>query len=64
MITKEQAMDTRIKYFVEEDGKVWRRNGKCKTWKTRPEDFELPVKHGLRNYGYITHNNASSVKVK
>lgn len=23
-------------------------NGKAKTWKTRPNDFTLPVKHGLR----------------
>lgn len=33
-------------------------NGKCKTWKTRPDDFRLPVKHGLRTYFYITPYNA------
>lgn len=32
-------------------------NGKCKTWKTRPEDFQLPVKHGLRTCFYITPHN-------
>lgn len=30
-----------------------RRNGKTKTWKTRPEDFQIPIKHGLYDYGYI-----------
>lgn len=33
-------------------------NGACKTWKTRPDDFRLPVKHGLRNCFYITPSNA------
>lgn len=31
-------------------------NGKIKTWKTRPNDFQLPVKHGLRDCFYINHN--------
>lgn len=33
-------------------------NGKCKTWKTRPADFCLPVKYGLRQCFYITPENA------
>ncbi len=33
-------------------------NGKCKVWKTRPEDFRLPVKHGLKTCFYITPQNA------
>lgn len=33
-------------------------NGKCKIWKTRPNEFRLPVKYGLYEYGYITHLNA------
>lgn len=32
-----------------------RRNGKTKLWKTRPTEFKIPVKRGLRNYGYLTH---------
>lgn len=28
-------------------------NGKMKTWKTRPNDWLLPVKHGLRDCFYI-----------
>lgn len=27
------------------------------TWKTRPGKFRIPVKHGLRDSGYITHEN-------
>jgi len=34
-----------------------RRNGAVKTWKTRPNDFRLPVKRGLWDYGYITHDD-------
>lgn len=30
-----------------------------KTWKTRPNDFEIGWKHGLRTYGKITPANAS-----
>ena len=33
-------------------------NGKMQVWKTRPEDFKLPMKHGLYNYFYITPTNA------
>jgi len=33
-------------------------NGKCKTWKRRPEDFRLPVKRGLYEFGVITRFNA------
>jgi hypothetical protein len=28
-----------------------------KTWKTRPTEFSLPVKHGLWDYGYITDSD-------
>lgn len=46
MVTKEQALSE--KYFLQitdGNGKLlakpirWRANGKCKTWKTRPEEF-------------------------
>lgn len=33
-------------------------NGKCQTWKTRPNDFKLPVKHGMYDCFYITPANA------
>ena len=31
--------------------------GKCKVWKTRPNEFRIPWKHGLYTYGEITHLN-------
>lgn len=37
-----------------------RPSGKCKTWKTRPNEFRLPVKFGLYENGAITHENAGS----
>lgn len=36
----------------------WRVNGKCKTWKTKPEEFVVPIKHGLWTYDYLNHENA------
>lgn len=27
--------------------------GKVQTWKTRPNDFKIPVKYGLRECGYV-----------
>ena len=70
-ITKTQAADTSISYFhigectrtVGPRGGVktsiveCRRNGALKTWKTRPAEFSLPVKRGLRDYGYITDSD-------
>lgn len=32
-------------------------NGKCKTWKRRPQDWSLPMKYGLKQCFYITHSN-------
>ena len=32
-------------------------NGKVKLWKTRPNEFRLPVKYGLRECFYITETN-------
>lgn len=36
-----------------------RRNGKLTTWKTRPGQYRLPVKYGLKTGTYITEANAS-----
>lgn len=33
-------------------------SGKCKTWRTRPNEYRLPVKFGLYQSLYITHANA------
>lgn len=37
---------------------TWRVNGQCKTWKTEPTRFSVPIKYGLRGYGYLTDRNA------
>lgn len=77
MITREQALDESITEFhygectqkIGPKGSVVmriqrvRRNGKCQTWKTRPEDFRLPIKYGLRDCGEITPSNASQFHV-
>lgn len=34
-------------------------NGRCIVWKQRPNDFKLPMKHGLRHCFYLTPSNAS-----
>jgi len=34
-----------------------RANGAMKTWKRAPENFRLPIKRGLREYGAITEQN-------
>jgi hypothetical protein len=33
--------------------------GRCKTWVRRPDDYRLPVKHGLRDSFYIEPSNAA-----
>lgn len=33
-------------------------NGQCKTWKTRPAEFRLPMKYGLKDCFYITQDTA------
>ena len=33
-------------------------NGKCKTWATRPEEWRLPVKYGLKECFYLEPWNA------
>lgn len=32
----------------------YRRNGATQTWKTRPDDYRMPVKHGMRDYAQVT----------
>ena len=36
----------------------WKRNGNTQTWKTRPDNFRVPIKMGLYNYGSIENWNA------
>jgi hypothetical protein len=44
-------------------GRYWklRRNGQTKTWKTRPHDFRIPVKAGLKACAYLTQDSKIGV---
>lgn len=55
--TIEQALDKGFLWALMSNGRYWRlrRNGATKLWKTRPSEFRIPVKAGLRSYGYIDH---------
>ena len=35
----------------------WRVNGKVKTWKTRPGEYQVPLKHGMYDYDYLIQLN-------
>lgn len=68
MLTREQAMNARHFEHVtlrNANGTPLRarRNGKTQTWKTRPEAFRLPIKHGLYTYGDITEANMADWRV-
>ena len=46
------------KYSNGKEFLLCRVNGKCQTWKTRANDFKLPVKYGMFTHFYITPANA------
>lgn len=52
---------TKLTYRTElvdvRDGRTWRVNGKCRTWKRQPGKFLLPIKHGLYTHSYINETN-------
>lgn len=63
MITREQAMTLTMFYHRDHrnaDGTAarWRRNGRTQTWKTRPDDYRVPVKYGLKSCDAITPDAA------
>lgn len=64
MATKHEAMTEHHFEHVRErnaDGTPLRvrSSGKCQTWKTRPNEFRPPVKHGLKTSLAITETNAA-----
>jgi hypothetical protein len=67
MITKELAMTLprgktlyhATRKNADGSAKRCRIMGKCKSWVTRPNEFRLPVKHGMFDSFYITLDNAS-----
>ena len=34
----------------------WRVNGMVKTWKTQPGRIQVPIKHGMYSFDYITED--------
>lgn len=69
MITKEQALTANNFCHATLTNKDKtplrvRRSGKTQTWKTRPEEFKVPVKYGLYESTYITHLNAHEWNVQ
>jgi hypothetical protein len=42
----------------------WRVNGKPKTWKRNPERVQVPVKHGMYDYDYVTENDLNMVSLE
>lgn len=38
-------------------GKKFKVNGNVKIWKRSPERVQVPLKHGLYTYGYLTEDN-------
>lgn len=55
----ENALQTGNLWARMGNGNLWRlrRNGATKLWKTRPDDFRIPVKAGLRATGAITEDS-------
>jgi hypothetical protein len=38
---------------------LWRRNGATQTWRTRPDEYRVPIKYGLRAYGSLTQHDGA-----
>lgn len=58
----EQLLDSGQIETEMNNGRWWalRRNGATKLWKTRPMEFQIPVKAGLHACSYITNGNINS----
>ncbi len=69
MVTKEQALSANrfthatLKNADKTALRV-KRTGKTQTWKTRPDEFKIPVKYGLYESTYITNLNADQWNVE
>lgn len=67
-ITKDSALSGQLFNHVSllnKDGSPLRarRNGSTKTWKTRPNEFKIPAKYGLKQCFYITQDNAHEWRI-
>ena len=69
MITINQAKDLKqgdILYHVinrnaDNTPQRWRVNGKVKLWKRSPNRIQVPLKHGLYSYDYLTEDDLNLV---
>ena len=62
MVTKAQAC-VEVRFKELNSTRYWKANGACKTWITRPNEFRLPIKHGLYSFSYISHLNSEQFEV-
>ncbi len=55
----ESLLDSGKLEILMTSGRYWkiRRNGKTKLWKTRPNDFRIPIKFGFKLCGAIDHSD-------
>ena len=55
----ESALDQHHVWGAMRNGRWWkvRRNGQTKLWKTRPDDWSIPVKAGLKSHAYLTQES-------
>ena len=75
MITKQQALDNSEFHYgicsrrrgprggIYETSTIYRRNGETKTWKTREDDFRVPMKYGMYAYYSLTPQDAYNFHV-
>ena len=61
----EIALDTGRVRLRTPNGNLWfcRRNGRTQTWKTRPNDFRIPIKYGFKEYGQVTQDSINSPEI-
>lgn len=62
MLTREQALTAKVFHYepacTPKRTERYRRNGRTQTWKTRPNEWRIPVKHGIHRFSQIWHWNA------
>ncbi len=69
MLTKEQAVTAgRFHHVSRNQGRNGeclrvRRNGATQTWVTRPTEWRIPIKWGMRDYSQIYDHNAAEWNV-
>jgi hypothetical protein len=62
----EAALDSGRVQAEMTNGRWWRvrRNGRTKLWKTRPGEFRIPIKAGLRSCAYLTETNVQHFRME